>query len=109
LRQILKAKKQGFQISLFYVGLEDVELHILRVAERVRKGGHFIAEEDIRRRYNRSLAHLEGALVIADRTNIIDNTQALRNILKIECGQIRYMRTEDQRSRPLVFFYLPVF
>lgn len=94
LQQMLNAKEQGFQVSLFYVGLDDVELHVLRVAERVRKGGHYIAEEDIRRRYIRSLTHLGQAIALADQTNIIDNTQVLRNILKIEKGQIRY-RSKD--------------
>lgn len=45
---------------------------------------------DVRRRYQRSLAHLPDALRIADRASIYDNSteQGHRLVLAIENGQI---------------------
>ncbi|MCP1181616.1 zeta toxin family protein [Paenibacillus sp. 1781tsa1] len=68
------AKENNYEIVVYYIGLEDVQMHIDRVASRVEQGGHWIAEEDIRYRYGQSLKNLKPALAIADRVTIIDNT-----------------------------------
>lgn len=52
IRQMEQAKAAGFEVNLYYVGLENVEYHISRVEMRVAQGGHNIPEEDIRRRYD---------------------------------------------------------
>jgi predicted ABC-type ATPase len=48
-------KKNGYKISLVYLFLENPDICIARVNLRVRKGGHFVPEKDIRRRYFRSI------------------------------------------------------
>lgn len=68
------AKENNYEIVVYYIGLEDVQMHIDRVASRVEQGGHWIAEEDIRYRYDQSLKNLKPALAIADQVIIIDNT-----------------------------------
>lgn len=40
IRQMQEAKRNGFEVIMFYVGLGDVRLNIERVALRVRNGGH---------------------------------------------------------------------
>jgi predicted ABC-type ATPase len=51
---INKAKKQNFKIVLIYLYLAtDIE-NILRVKNRVLKGGHNVPQDDIIRRYYRS-------------------------------------------------------
>lgn len=50
-----KAKATGYKIEIHYLWLPSPVLAIRRVAQRVRKGGHHIPTEDIRRRYRRSL------------------------------------------------------
>jgi len=47
---------------MWYVGLEDPERNVARVAARVARGGHAIPEETIRARYPRSLENLIGLL-----------------------------------------------
>lgn len=65
----------GYSVHLYYLWLPDVELHIQRVAERVRQGGHDVLEEDIRRRYKRSVVNFfELYQPLADRWAIFDNT-----------------------------------
>ncbi|MEK4372296.1 zeta toxin family protein [Paenibacillus sp. FSL R5-0473] len=75
LRQMEMAKAAGFSINMYYVGLNSVELHIDRVAQRVAQGGHHIPEEDIRRRYQTSMENLPNAMSLADRTIIYDNSE----------------------------------
>lgn len=49
---------RGYQISLAFLWLENVDIAIQRVAARVAAGGHSIPEETIRRRYDRGLKNL---------------------------------------------------
>lgn len=55
---LLDAIAAGIQVKMWYCGLESVELHIQRVAERVARGGHDIPEAMIRKRYHRSMRNL---------------------------------------------------
>ncbi len=48
----------GYQVSLVYLWLENVDIAIERVSARVRAGGHSIPEATIRRRYDRGINNL---------------------------------------------------
>ena len=54
---INRARDQGFQTTIVFVFLDSDELCVRRVARRVEKGGHFVPEADIRRRFKRSIAN----------------------------------------------------
>jgi predicted ABC-type ATPase len=73
--QVLHAALEaGREVVLLYVGLSSPELHLARVRERVRRGGHDIPESDIRRRYNASLANLVSFLGKATEVHVFDNS-----------------------------------
>lgn len=76
LRTMRDAKSRGFFVELIYVCLNAPERNILRVQERVLKGGHDVSEEDVRRRYDRSLDNLTAAIQMADWAIIYDNSQS---------------------------------
>lgn len=90
LRNMQLAKEKGFEIIIYYIGLQDVQMHIDRVASRVEQGGHWIAEEDIRWRYGQSLQNLSPAVNIADQIIIIDNTFEPTIIAEIRNNQLIY-------------------
>jgi len=48
------AKRNGFVVKLIYLFLETPEVNILRVKQRVLKGGHDVDKKDIIRRFYRS-------------------------------------------------------
>jgi predicted ABC-type ATPase len=48
-------QSNGYKFHLIYLCLPTVELAVARVAERVRRGGHAVSEDIVRRRYARSL------------------------------------------------------
>jgi len=89
-RQMQTAKNHGFEITLYYVALSDVELHVSRVATRVQAGGHSISEQVIRERYARSFENLAKALPLVDHAVFIDNSEELEVILHVNRGQISF-------------------
>lgn len=58
LKLVDKLQSNGWRVELIYLALPSAEMSRLRVAERVAHGGHSIPEEDIIRRFPRSLCNL---------------------------------------------------
>jgi len=55
-RQTLsRARRSNFTISIVYLYLDSADTCISRIQERVRKGGHHVPDEDVRRRFDRSI------------------------------------------------------
>lgn len=70
-----KAHQMGYKVSLLYFWLSSPELAILRVAQRVREGGHNIPEDIIRRRYRLGRENLVKLFIpIVDEWYLYDNT-----------------------------------
>ncbi len=57
-RRAVGWRAHGYRIELIYLRLPDVAASIARVAHRVARGGHNIAEADLRRRFDRSVHNL---------------------------------------------------
>jgi hypothetical protein len=74
-RRLAEAAERGIKVLVWYVGLACPELHIERVAARVRRGGHSIPEETIRRRWNRSRLNLVHLLPLLRELRVNDNTE----------------------------------
>lgn len=67
--------EQGFEFHLLYIWLQNPELALERVNERVRLGGHNIAEDVIYRRYYNGLKNLRQLYCpIATSWSIFDNS-----------------------------------
>ncbi|HEY0827676.1 MAG TPA: hypothetical protein VGE40_06250 [Bacilli bacterium] len=94
LRHMQIANENGYWIALYYIGLQDVQMHIDRVASRVEQGGHWIAEQDIRWRYGHSLNNLKPALKLADQVLLIDNTFQAEIIGEFEGQSIIYHKSD---------------
>jgi predicted ABC-type ATPase len=73
---------------MHYVGLENAEISIERVAKRVKIGGHGIPEEDLRRRYGVSLPNLKRAVNICDRVYVYDNSVIFKPIATFQNGNL---------------------
>ena len=72
---ILKAKEQGYKVTLLYFWLQTIELAKERVRTRVLEGGHNIPEDVIERRYERGIKNLfEIYIDIVDAILIFDNS-----------------------------------
>lgn len=89
---IKKAKEQGYIVKVCYVGLESADLAIRRVQQRVEKGGHGIAEDDIRRRYVQSLNNLQKIIPICDKIEIYDNTERFSCVASYLNWELEFQR-----------------
>lgn len=96
LRQMEMAKKAGFQVDLYYVGLKSVDVHLSRVMHRVAKGGHDIPKEDILRRYVTSQQNLPKAMRLADRSFIFDNTHVYQLQAEVNRGKTIYQAPSNE-------------
>ncbi len=72
--QLMRALAMKRELILLYVGLDSVDLHLRRVRERVARGGHDIAEEAIRRRYEDSRKNLMWFIGTAATVRVWDNS-----------------------------------
>jgi predicted ABC-type ATPase len=85
-----RARDNGYSVNLAFVVLRDLELNVLRVAERVMQGGHSIPEKTIRRRYAGAFERLPRAIALAHRIIIYDNSSQdnLETLIQIRDGDI---------------------
>ncbi len=75
LKLIKQLQADGWQVELVYLALPSMDMSKLRVAERVRDGGHNIPVKDIERRFARSLRNLlEEFSYAVDRCDCFMNT-----------------------------------
>ncbi len=68
------AKSLGYETHLAFVGLDSPDRCIARVRNRASRGGHFVPDADVRRRYARSMANVADALRLADTADVYDNS-----------------------------------
>ena len=80
LKQIKKAKEKGFQIRLYFVSVESVDVALKRVEKRVTKGGHGIDENLIRKRFEAMPEQLKSILYLCDTASFYDNTVRFRRL-----------------------------
>ena len=73
-RLITEAASQGFEVRIWFVGLASADLHIERVRNRVRAGGHDIPESSIRRRWRHSRLNLVQLLPHLSELRVYDNS-----------------------------------
>lgn len=103
-----KAIQEGIEVRIWYAGLSSPELHIKRVRSRVEAGGHDIADEKIRERYNNSRANLIDLLPGLAELRVYDNSSEadpktgnkprLKLMLHMEEGKIVSMGEVTQET-----------
>lgn len=80
--KIYLAKEKGYNVTLLFFWLQNVNLAIERVKTRVLEGGHNIETEVIERRYKRGIQNLfEIYLPIADEVMIFDNSEGKHDLI----------------------------
>ena len=66
----------NYQIRIVFLFAESPEILIERIAERVKKGGHFVADEDVKRRFVRGKRNFwEVYKNLADSWSLIYNAE----------------------------------
>ena len=73
---IKKCREKGYRIVLVYFWLKSTALAITRIQERVKRGGHYISDEVVKRRYKRGLQNLLKLFIpLCDYWFAVDNSE----------------------------------
>lgn len=81
-----QAREAGYFITLYFVGIENVEMAIERVKERVAKGGHGIEEAVIRKRFAALATNLARLIPYCDVVYLYDNSRRFRRVAVMHGG-----------------------
>ncbi len=82
-RKITHWQSLGYHVSLLFLKLHNVEMAIDRVSERVKQGGHFIAEDVIKRRYLAGWNNFHNLYTpLVDAWVVYDNSNAQPELLE---------------------------
>lgn len=105
---LAEAADAGAAVHIWFVGLEGIDRHLVRVRARVRSGGHDIPEADIRRRHETSRENLAWLMPKLASLRLYDNSAEgdpvsgkspkPRLILHVEHGRI--VAAGDLRATP---------
>lgn len=80
--KVIEAQKKGYNVTLLFFWLQNVDLAIERVKTRVQEGGHNIETEVIKRRYINGIRNLfDIYLPIVNEAMIFDNSVGKPDLL----------------------------
>jgi predicted ABC-type ATPase len=95
-RSIEAARAVGYEVVVIFVFLGSAEACVARIRERVRKGGHAVREDDVRRRFRRSIQGFWGSYrALADRWHLFYNGGAQFHEVAVGEGPAVEVRDES--------------
>lgn len=83
-------QKAGYFVLLFFVGVANVDLSILRVQTRVAEHGHGVEMERLLRRFPKTQGAISEAAKIADASIFTDNSRDLKQaftVCRVQLGE----------------------
>lgn len=84
-----EAKKNGYHVRLFYIGLDTASESLARIANRVRRGGHDIPENDVERRFAGRWEAVAKILPYCDEAEFYDNDNGFVKVAEYRNGELR--------------------
>ena len=73
---VANAKALGYEIVLVFIHLEQIQLNLARIAQRMSEGGHTVPDEKVKARIPRVLQLVKQVLPLCDQVYILDNSRA---------------------------------
>lgn len=89
LKKINECIEKGYRVRLYYIGLDSAEESLLRIANRVRRGGHDISQEDVVRRFRERWEAVEKVLPYCDEAEFYDNDNGFQLVAEYRNGELR--------------------
>lgn len=86
---IKRAIAKDYYIRLYYVGLDTVEESLLRIANRVKKGGHNIETEAVSRQFGKRFEDLLAVLPYCNEATFYDNDNGFVTVAKYKNGELQ--------------------
>ena len=69
-------QKKGYEVILYFLGTDDLRINYERVSNRIKEGGHSVAETIITHRYKIGLSYLKSKILLFQHVFLIDNSAA---------------------------------
>ena len=79
----------GYHVRMFYVGLDTLDESLLRIQNRVRRGGHDIPNDDVSRRFSARWESLAKVLPYCDEAEFYDNDNGFVKVAEYRNGEFR--------------------
>lgn len=97
LDEIRNAKELGYKTYLYFVCLDDSQLNISRVQNRVKKGGHSVPQNKIIERYLRTLDNLLPAVLLVEKAYLFDNSsEKMLLVAEVLQGELTILVEEEK-------------
>lgn len=87
-KTIQRARQAGYQIRLYYIGLNSAEESIKRIQNRVAKGGHNIPQDVVERRFSSRFEDISRILFYCNEAIFYDNDNGFRVVGEYRNGEI---------------------
>jgi predicted ABC-type ATPase len=87
--EVKEAKQKGYKTYLYFICIDDPEVNVSRVENRVEKGGHNVAANKVSSRYYNTLNNLIYIIENVDKCYLFDNSsEEFKLIAKIVQNQL---------------------
>ncbi|MBJ7437503.1 MAG: zeta toxin family protein [Sphingopyxis sp.] len=101
----------GYFVLLFFVGLANVDLSVLRVMSRVADNGHNVPQDKLVQRFPRTQLAIREAAKVADATIFTDNSRDEKRaftVSRVQLGEeaIFDLRAEGRIVAPVILEWL---
>lgn len=70
---VAQAKANGYEVVLVFIHLDNQDLNLARIAQRVEEGGHAVPPEKVKSRIPRTLEHIKSAIPLCDKVYVSGN------------------------------------
>ena len=84
-----KVKDLGYAVRLFYIGLDSMDESLVRIQNRVKRGGHNIPAEDVERRFQDRWGAVSKVLPYCDIAEFYDNDNGFVKVAEYRNGELR--------------------
>ena len=86
---VKRAIEKGYYIRLYYVGLDTVEESLLRIENRVKRGGHNINTDTVANRFSKRFDDLLAVLPYCNEATFYDNDNGFVKVAEYRNGELR--------------------
>lgn len=97
LSTIKRAIKKDYYIRLYYVGLDTLQESLLRIENRVKKGGHNIAANAVEKRFKKRFEDLLIVLPYCNEATLYDNDNGFITVAKYKNGELQPIGTKQPK------------
>lgn len=93
-KMVQKARENGYKIRMYYIGLDSAEESMLRIKNRVQKGGHNISDGDVTKRFANRFEDLIKLLPYCDEVEVYSNENGFVNVADYINGELVHKSKE---------------